>query len=61
MVKLVAQRLRKLRQHLFMMDNWPGNQLGEKCDKQTVVEKAMILRFTSVGIHEIGYLLKGKK
>ena len=44
-----------------MVNNWSGYQLWKKCDKQAVMEKTIFLGFTSVGIYEIGDLLKCKK
>ena len=53
--------IRKLWQDFLVIDNWSGNELGEKSDKQAIMQKVMVEFVASVEINEIGNLLKCKK
>ena len=51
----------QLRYQLAVMDDGPRDQLGEKADKQTVAQEAVLPGLTPVGIDNVGNLLECEK
>ena len=48
----------ELRQHLAVMNNWAGDQLGKERDEQAVVDETVLGAPAGVGINQVGDLLK---
>lgn len=60
-VDSLLQLVAKLRHHLFVMDDGPGDQLREKGNEDAIVEHIVLLNLFPVAINEVSDLLKGEK
>jgi hypothetical protein len=50
----------RLEHHLTAMDDWSSNELWEKRHKQTIGDKVVLSRRTTIGVDKVGNLLAGK-
>ena len=53
--------LAELRHHLAVMDQRPGDQVGEEGDEEQVVGEVILLGLAAVGIDEVGDLEEGEE